>query len=110
VPRRPTELPVVAEPAHGKPVEKVTLQWPGDVPVGKNAVWFDSRTHRPLKARYESADGETTETVIEYPAPEAVPPERFTFQVPRSALLEVNDPQLCRPLYAEGQTQPDLRK
>jgi hypothetical protein len=93
----------------GKEVEKITLRWPGEIEMGTNTVWFDPRTHRPLKKRYESDDGRITEVVIDYPAPDAVPKERFTFHVLRSALLEVNDPQLGRQLYSEGQKHPDLR-
>ncbi len=94
----------------GKEVEKITLRWPGEIPMGTHTVWFDPGTRRPLKKRYESAEGRITEIMIDYPAPETVPKQQFEFQVPRSATLEVNDPQLGRPLYAEGQTLPDLRK
>jgi hypothetical protein len=93
----------------GKEVERIALCWPGEIEMGTNTVWFDPHTRRPLKERYEYDDGRVNEVVIEYPAPDAVPKEQFTFEVPRSALLEVNDPQLGRQLYSEGQKHANLR-
>jgi len=103
------EVVVERDELDGKEVEKVTVQWPGETEAGANVVWFDPLTHRPLKKRHRYDDGRITEIMIDYPAPDAVPEERFTLEIPRSALLEVNDPLLGRPLYSEGQTHPDLR-
>jgi hypothetical protein len=94
----------------GREVEKVTLTW-SDEPVNtRQIVWFDLKSRRPVKFCYETLDGKQgIEAAIDYPSPEDVPKERFTFQVPRDAALEVYDPQLGRQLSAGGQTGPDLR-
>ena len=94
----------------GRKVEKVTLSWPDWPDRGRQVVWFDRQSRRPVKLRQETNDGKPqVEVAIDYPSPDAVPKERFVFTVPRDAELEVFDPQLGRGLSAEGQTGPDLR-
>ena len=69
--------------------------------------WFDPKTNLllgkdcgcvPPKYDYR----------IDYPAPDSVPRELFTFEVPRDALLIVDDPDVGRQIRSEGQTGPDL--
>jgi len=46
---------------------------------------------------------------IDYPAPASLSKDLFTFEVPREAELEVNDPALGRLLYSEGQVDAEPR-
>jgi len=115
----------------GKEVEKVTFQYladpdvDGDWPIHSfnpeahlkllespdakflpRTYWFDAKTH--LVAGYRCGCKSTKyEYWVDYPAPESVPRELFTFEVPRDAELTVADPALGRRVQSEGQTEPD---
>lgn len=115
----------------GKEVEKITFYCPVDViargewPIHSfepekhlelsgtefrtRQYWFDRRTGRQLGYRC-GCQTPRSEEWIDFPSPESLPPKRFTFRVPRDALLEINDPELGRQVYSEGQTEPDLRE
>ena len=81
----------------GRKAEKVTLTWPAESAAGRLSVWFEADSRRPIKLAYEKLDGTPQmEAAIDYPLPEAVPQERFDFQVPRDAEVEVFDPQFGR--------------
>src|SRR5262249_50740978 len=90
----------------GRKVQKVALKWPGG--AGKTqttTVWFDPRSLLPLKQHSENPDGTVVETMIDYPSADAVAGDLFTFRMPRDVVLEVNDPELGRQLYSEGQAR-----
>ena len=83
------------------------LQSP-DAKFLNRTYWFDPKTNLllgkdcgciPPKYDYR----------IDYPAPNSVSRELFTFEVPRDALLVVDDPDIGRQIRSEGQTGPDLR-
>lgn len=94
----------------GREVDKITVTRTEEPVTTRQIVWFDQKSGRPLKLCYERLDGlQKAEAVIDYPSPDALPRERFTFQVPRDAAVEVFDPQFGRQLSSEGQTGPDLR-
>jgi hypothetical protein len=94
----------------GKQVSKATLRRPDDPEGRSTMVWFDPSSYRPLKVRNVLPDGSATEFLIDYPAQGQVPVELFRFQVPRSATLEMYEPQFGRWLYSKGETGPDLRQ
>lgn len=91
----------------GRPARKVVVKWP--VPEGggpaepASTVWFDPDSLLPLKQRSETMDGIAIETTIDYPAPGAVKEDLFQFTMPRDVVLEINDPDLGRQVYSEGQ-------
>jgi hypothetical protein len=118
----------------GKPVEKITAKylavpgWIGEEPThGFDAkrdhklakipgakfltrtYWFDPMTHVIVGYRC-GCQKPKQEWWCDYPAPESVPRELFTFRVPREATLEINDPELGRQVRSEGQKGPDLRQ
>lgn len=116
----------------GKEVERITFRCLAD-PAGDSPIHgFDPGVHQKLlqssdakfRTRTYGFDPKTHFVVgyqcgckspkircrIDYPAPESVPRDLFTFRVPREATLEVNDPELGRQVYSEGQTGPDLRQ
>jgi len=83
------------------------LQSP-DAKFRTRTYWFDPKTG--LEVGYKcGCRSQKHEYWIEYPAPESLPRELFRFEVPRGATLEVNDPELGRQVYSEGQKGPDLR-
>ncbi len=90
----------------GREVRKIVLRWPGPAGgaalAGEQTVWFDPGSLRPLKQRVEHGDGQSTETTIDYPAPDAVPADLFAFPPPRDVSLEINDPDLGRQVYSQG--------
>ncbi|MHC4407058.1 MAG: hypothetical protein ACYTG0_46185 [Planctomycetota bacterium] len=69
--------------------------------------WFDPKTHLLLRYRC-GCKWVAHDDRFDYPAPESVPRELFTFHVPRDAVLVVNDPALRREIQSEGQTEPDV--
>jgi hypothetical protein len=97
-----------ADTIGGRRVQKVALKWPGG--AGKSrmeteTVWVDPDSLLPIRQRTEAADGTVIETTIDYPSPNAVSIDLFHFTMPRDAVLEVNDPELGRQLYSEGQAR-----
>jgi hypothetical protein len=101
-----SELRVEPEADGGK-VRKLTLTSPG-LPGGLSpprteTIWFDHETLRPLKTRSEYANGWVEEMTIDYPDPKAVAEDLFVFRPPADAVLEINDPDLGRQVYSEGQ-------
>jgi hypothetical protein len=95
-----------AETIAGRKVQKLVLKWPGSPgAMQQDTVWFDPRSLLPVRQRTDSPDGTVIETTIDYPAPGAVASDLFTFTMPRDVVLEVNDPELGRQLYSDGQTQ-----
>jgi hypothetical protein len=94
----------------GQEVDKITVDWPGKPGKPRETVWFDKNSGRPLKFHDETPDGtQKFDVLIDYPSPGDVPKERFSFQVPRDAAVEVYDPQFGRQLWSPGETGPDLR-
>jgi len=66
--------------------------------------WFDPKTGLRVQRLCGCIrDGKCMKW--DYPPPESVPRELFNFQVPRDAALELNDPDLGRPILSEGQTE-----
>lgn len=115
----------------GKDVERITYYFPadfvhgGDWPIHSlfpkgliepsgngfrtRTHWWDPKTDRSLGRRCGCKPPKHGEVSIDYPEPETFPKQLFTFQVPRDALLEINDPALGRKVYSEATTLPDLR-
>ncbi|MHC4402446.1 MAG: hypothetical protein ACYTG0_22505 [Planctomycetota bacterium] len=71
--------------------------------------WFDLETRLTVQSQC-GCQLPNRDEYVDYPPPESVPRELFTFQVPRDALLAIGDPELGRHIYSEGQTEPDLRE
>ncbi len=71
--------------------------------------WFDPKTGRRVGHRC-GCKGSAYEELTDFPAPESLPRELFTFQIPRDAVLEVRDPELGRVIHSQGQKKPDLRQ
>jgi hypothetical protein len=88
----------------GRKQRKVVLRWPGPGGPGSqpqvDTIWFDPDSLRPVKQRSESWDGQVTESSIDYPAPQNVPADLLTFQMPRDVTLEINDSDLGRQVYS----------
>jgi len=63
--------------------------------------WYDLKTGRFLGRRC-GCQWPYEEWRLDYPAPESVPKELFTFQVPAGAKMEVTDPELRRQLQSQG--------
>lgn len=89
----------------GRPVNKVTIKWPGAGGVAgqpqTDVVWFDQKTPLPIKQRSELWDGGVVEVTLDYPQPEAIPADLFEFKIPDDVTLEINDPDLGRQIYSE---------
>jgi hypothetical protein len=58
-----------------------------------------------VRQRTEAPDGMVIEATLDYPSADAVAGDLFTFTMPRDVVLEVNDPDLGRQLYSEGQAR-----
>jgi hypothetical protein len=84
------------------------LQSP-DARYRTRTYWFDVRTHLMLRKTCGCKSPKHEESV-DYPAADSLPREFFRVQVPRGATLEINDPELGRRIYSEGQKGPDLRQ
>jgi hypothetical protein len=90
----------------GRKVRKVVLRWPG--PGGPKShpqtdtIWFDPDSHRPVRQRSESWEGQVIDARIDYPRPEDVPADLLAFRPPRDVTLEINDPDLGRQVYSEA--------
>ena len=101
------EIRIENDTLAGRPVRKVVVRWPAPEGGGPAApaetVWFDPHSLLPLKQRSEPADGHVVEMIIDYPAAVAVKDDLFQFRMPRDVLLEINDPDLGRQVYSEGQ-------
>jgi hypothetical protein len=94
----------------GREADKITINWPHKPDEPRQTVWFDPQSGRPLRLCDETLDGKQKfEVLIDYPSPGDVAKERFAFQVPRDAAVEVYDPQFGRQLSSAGETGPDLR-
>ena len=113
----------------GKEVEKVVFQYladpdkDGDWPIHSfdpeahlkllqspdakfpppRTYWFDAKTHLVTGYRC-GCKSMKYEYSVDYPTPESVPRELFTFEVPHDAELIVVDPALGRRVQSEGQT------
>ncbi len=100
------EIVAESDTIGGRRAQKVALNWPGGAGKSQTAtVWFDPDSLLPVRQRTENTDGTVIETTIDYPAPDAVPGDLFSFATPRDVVLEVNDPDLGRQLYSEGQAR-----
>jgi hypothetical protein len=100
------EIVAEADTVAGRKVQKVRLKWPGG--AGKpqtDTVWFDPESLLPVRQRTEAPDGTVIEAKLDYPSADAVAGDLFTFTMPRDVVLEVNDPDLGRQLYSEGQAR-----
>jgi hypothetical protein len=114
------------ERLNGREVEKLTAYFPADPFADRfcshgfdpkahltlpgtrfwaRLYWFDPDTGR-LVQRKCGCKRPGWEIRIDYPAPESVPKELFTFEVPHGAVLEVSDPELGRSLRSAGQKEP----
>ncbi|MHC4404901.1 MAG: hypothetical protein ACYTG0_35080 [Planctomycetota bacterium] len=116
------------EQLDGKEVDKVTACYPADpqqrgrwpihgfdpkaqllvsgMESRTRTFWFDPETHLMVQ-RECGCEPAKYHVTAEYPPPESLSRERFTFEIPRAARLEVVDPALGRPVYSEGQSAPD---
>ncbi len=98
------DIHIEPETVNGHKLRKVVLRWPGPGDPGSHpqidTVWFDPDSLRPVKQRSELWDGGVTEASIDYPAPENVPADLLTFQMPRDVTLEINDSDLGRQVYS----------
>ena len=99
------ELVVERDTVAGREARRVVLRWPGAGGPQTTTVWFDSGSLLPLKQHFETPDGTVIETTIDYPSADAVAGDLFTLTMPRDVVLEVNDPELGRQLYSEGQAR-----
>lgn len=113
------EIRIEPDSIDGLKVRKIVLRWPGpkgDGPPGQtDTFWFDPGSLRPLRQRIEASQGIVIETTIDYPDPGAVSNDLFTFRPPKDVVLEINDPDLGRQVYSDGQagavsSLPDARK
>jgi hypothetical protein len=68
--------------------------------------WFDLKTHLAVGDQC-GCELPKLDTYVDYPAPESVPRELFTFQVPPDARLDVGDPALGRAIRSEGRQTAD---
>jgi hypothetical protein len=111
------DIQIEPDTVQGRTLRKVTLRWPG--PGGANSapqvdtVWFDPDSLRPIRQRSEMPEGGVTDATFDYPAPENVPADLLTFQPPRDATLEINDPDLGRQVYSDAldsQPEPPMAK
>lgn len=107
----------------GRDVDKVTAYYPADPqqrgrwPIhgfdprahlrvsGKEfrtrTFWFDPETHLMVRRECGCQPAKYLVTV-DYPPPENLPRERFNFEIPKDARLEIVDPALGRPVYANS--------
>jgi hypothetical protein len=103
------EINVEPDTLAGRRARKIVLRWPGPPTGGSvsraTTTWFDPDSLRPVKCLVEFDNGESIETQIDYPPPEAMADDLFAFRPPRNVLLEINDPDLGRQVYSEGQSQ-----
>ncbi|QEH33465.1 hypothetical protein OJF2_19670 [Aquisphaera giovannonii] len=98
------DIRVEADTLGGRKLRKVTLRWPGPEgqPGGQSdTVWFDHESLRPVRQVSHTFDGRAIEVTLDYPAPESLPADLFSFSMPRDVTLEVNDPDLGRQLYSD---------
>jgi hypothetical protein len=92
----------------GRNVEKVVVFWPGGQVEDREVVWYDPETRRPVKIYVYSKSFlshdlvSEYEILIDYPAPETIPADRLSLEVPREARLEIGDAQLGRYIRSEG--------
>jgi hypothetical protein len=100
------EIRVEPDTIDGRRARKIALRWPGPPNGGAvpraETIWFDPDSLRPVKRLVEFDDGQSIETRIDYPAPEAVADDLFAFRPPADVLIEINDPDLARQIYSEG--------
>ncbi len=105
------EIRVEPDTIDGRRARKIVLRWPGPPNGGAmpraETIWFDPDSFRPVKRLVEFDDGQSIETRIDYPAPEAVADDLFAFRPPPDVLIEINDPDLGRQVYSEGQQTAD---
>ena len=101
------EIRVEPDMIGGRKSRKIVLRWPGPPDGGimtrTETIWFDPDSLRPVKRLAEFDDGRSIETRIDYPAPEAVADDLFSFRAPADVVIEINDPDLGRQVYSEGQ-------
>jgi hypothetical protein len=99
------ELAIEPDMVAGREARRIVLRWPQVGRQETSTVWFDATSLLPLKELSQGADGTVIETTIDYPSPDAVASDLFTFAMPPEILLEVNDPELGRQLYSDPQTR-----
>lgn len=101
------EIRVSSDTIGGRPARMMVLHWPGPGGDGSLAqtttVWFDPESLLPIRERQDLGDGLVVEESLDYPDPSAVPNDLLTFRPPRDVTLEINDPDLGRQVYSEGQ-------
>jgi hypothetical protein len=104
------EIHVEPDTIDGRRARKILLRWPGPPDGGvmprAETIWFDPDSLRPVKRLVEFDDGQSIETRIDYPAPEAIAEDLFAFRPPPDAVIEINDPDLGRQVYSEAQRRP----
>ncbi len=104
------EIRVEPDTIEGRRARKIVLRWPGPPNGGAvpraETIWFDPESLRPVKRLVEFDDGQSIETRIDYPAPDAVADDLFTFRPPPDVVIEINDPDLGRQVYSEAQRRP----
>ncbi len=104
------EIRVKPDTIDGRRTRKLLLRWPGPPSGGSvpraETIWFDPDSLRPMKRLIEFDDGRSIETRIDYPAPEAVAEDLFTFRPPPDVVIEINDPDLGRQVYSEARKRP----
>ena len=98
------------EPIHGIPEPRLTklLESPG-AKFRTRTYWIDPASGLCVGYGCGCASPKHEER-IDYPSPESVPRILFEFRVPRSATLEIDDPELGRRVVSEGQKGVDLRE
>jgi hypothetical protein len=103
------EVRVESDTVGGRTLRKIALNWPGPPSGGMlprgSTIWFEPESLRPIKQRIEYDDGRSLETQMDYPAPDAVPEDLFTFRPPPDVTIEINDPDLGRQVYSEARTR-----
>ncbi|WP_422927800.1 hypothetical protein [Singulisphaera sp. PoT] len=108
------EIQVEPDEVDGRPTRRMILHWPG--PDGESSlaqtttVWFDRETHLPIREHRDLGSGLVIEERLDYPEASTVPDALLAFRPPRDVTLEINDPDLGRQVYSEGQAgaiEPD---
>ena len=104
------EIRVEPDTIAGRRARKIVLRWPGPPTGGAvpraETIWFDPDSLRQVKRLVEFDDGRSIETRIDYPSPDAVAEDLFTFRPPPDVVIEINDPDLGRQVYSEARRRP----
>jgi hypothetical protein len=112
----------------GKEVDRITIYFPADPRYGgaepihdfdpkaqksvsgsesrTRTYWFDAKTNLLIQ-RECGCKPPKYRVTADYPLPEQMPRELFSWKIPARAGLEVADPALGRALYSEGRQGAD---